>query len=452
VETEISLADSVDLSMSAESRIHLLPQGMKLVTVRMPHMASVAFGIWNRVGSRHEQPEEHGMAHLVEHLLFKGTPSRSAEEISRQIEGLGASIDAFTVEDHTAYHAKGPADQFEKLLEVMADFYLNPLFDANDLESEKQVIGEEIAMVRDQPSQLLEDLSSEAAWGPNHPLGRSITGTNESLARLRRNDVLSFFQRSYHAQTTTFSVAGQLEHDAVAELVSRHFAGLPDRPVPSFLAAEPAVDRHRFQGDEELEQCHFTLSFAGLDRQHPDRFALKLLNVILGENMSSRLFQEVRERKGLCYDIQSDIVTFSDGGLVQIYLALGPNHLAEALASIGEVLEGLRTAPVSTRELAEAKSYVIGQSRIALENTSSQMMWAGECLLFFRDWFDPEHAHQAILNVTAAHILEVARRLFSKDTLSTALVGSQRCHDILLDWVHGAGAPLSGPSQEKTPA
>jgi len=425
---------------------------MKLVTVRMPHMASVAFGIWNRVGSRHEQTNEHGMAHLVEHLLFKGTPSRSAEEISRQIEGLGASIDAFTVEDHTAYHAKGPAEQCEKMLEVMADFYLNPLFDSKDLESEKQVIGEEIAMVRDQPSQLLEDLSSEAAWGAHHPLGRSITGTNESLARFRRRDVLAFFQRSYHAQTTTFSVAGQLEHDVVADLVSRHFANLPDRPVPTFLAAEPAKDRHRFQGDEELEQCHLTLSFEGLDRQHPDRFALKLLNVILGENMSSRLFQEVRERRGLCYDIQSDIVTFSDGGLVQIYLALGPNHLAEALASISEVLEGLRTAAVSPRELAEAKSYVVGQSRITLENTSSQMMWAGECLLFFRDWFDPEHAHQAIANVTSAQILEVARRLLDKHTLSTALVGSQQSRDLLLDWVHGEGAPLTGPNQKNAPA
>ena len=163
--------------MPPTTRIHRLDNGIRLATVSMPHMASVAFGLWTDAGSRHESDREHGMAHFVEHMLFKGTPTRSAEDISRHIESLGASIDGFTVEDHTAYQVKGPAERFEPLFDVLADLYSNPVLEPEEIESEKAVIREEIAMVRDQPSQYLDDLISEAVWGAGHPLGRSITGT-----------------------------------------------------------------------------------------------------------------------------------------------------------------------------------------------------------------------------------------------------------------------------------
>lgn len=421
--------------MSSETRIHTLDNGVRLATTAMPHMASVSLGFWTGAGSRHEEELEHGMAHLVEHMLFKGTPTRSAQEISRQIEGLGASLDGFTVEDHTAYHTKGPSHQFESLCSVLADFYLNPTMDPSEIESEKQVIREEIAMVRDQPSQHLDDLISEAAWGSEHPLGRSITGTEASLEAFQRSDIQSFYQRAYCGKNTVISVAGNLNHDQVADHVSGLLKELPAGEVITSKAAPAHLPRHRFQEEEDHEQAHLALSFPGLDRFHEDRFALKLLDVILGENMSSRLFQELREQRGLCYEVQSDFVAFSDAGLLQIYLALNPDNVSEALTGISMVVDDLRLYGVTARELREAKAYLIGQSQISLENTSAQMMWAGETLMMFDQWIAPEEAHEKLNAVTADEVLAIARKTLDPRRLSSALIGTRQSRDTLENWL-----------------
>tara|TARA_R110002096_G_scaffold292704_5_gene487152 strand:- start:63 stop:1340 length:1278 start_codon:yes stop_codon:yes gene_type:complete len=424
--------------MSAHTKLLQLENGLRLATVAMPHMASVSVGLWANVGSRHETASDHGMAHLVEHMLFKGTPTRSAEEVSRQIEGLGSSIDGFTVEDHTAYHAKAPAEQFERLFAVLSDFYLSPTIDPGELESEKQVIHEEIAMVRDQPSQYLEDLISEATWGPEHPLGRSITGTDASLDSFQRDDVLRFFQAGYCGANTVISVAGNIDHEAVINQISSSFGTLSAGSRVTFEPAIAPLDHHRFREETEQEQSHVALSFPGVDRYDPNRFAHKLLNVILGENMSSRLFQELREQRGLCYEIQSDFVSFADGGLIQIYLALNPKHLQSALDTIDKVTQDLATNGVTDGELESAKAYVVGQSRISLENTVSQMMWAGECFLFFEDWKDPEEAHRKIESTTAAEVHEAARQLFGSRVFSSALIGNQESNTVFENWRRAA--------------
>jgi len=401
-------------------------------------MASVAAGLWTDAGSRHERPDEHGLAHFVEHMLFKGTPSRSSEEISRQIEGIGATIDGFTVEDHTAYHAKGPADQFPRLLEVLADFYRNASLDPAEIESEKQVIHEEIAMVHDQPSQLLEDLVSEAAWGRTHPLGRSITGTEASLEAFRRDEVLGFFQRTCTGANTVVTVAGNIDHDEVADAVAERFSGMPRGERAPFEPAADSTERIRFEEESDQEQAHVAVSFRATDRHDPARFAHKLLNVILGENMSSRLFQSIREQRALCYEVQSDLVSFADAGIIQTYLALGPENLGRALEALSEVLDDIRRRGVSAAELHAAKAYVVGQSRIGLENTASQMMWAGECLLFFDDWRDPEEAHRLIEAVSAEDVLDAARRTFRPEQLSAALIGTEGTRHVLDGWLEAA--------------
>ncbi len=421
--------------MSPTTRLHRLDNGIRLATVSMPHMASVAFGLWTGAGSRHERAREHGMAHFVEHMLFKGTPSRSAEEISRHIESLGASIDGFTVEDHTAYQVKGPADRFEPLFDVLADLYSNPVLEPEEIESEKAVIREEIAMVRDQPSQYLDDLISEAVWGPGHPLGRSITGTEESLEGFRRGDIFDFHQRAYCGANTVISVAGNIEHEAVRDIVSRRVAAIPRGELISSPSGGSSPERHRFVEDDGQEQSHLALSFRNVDRYDGTRYAHKLLNVILGENMSSRLFQTIRERKGLCYEVQSDLVAFSDAGLLQIYLALSPGNLREALGGISDILADLRENGVSDRELEEAKAYVIGQNRISLENTAAQMMWAGETTLFFNDWIDPEEAHRQIAEVTSGEIRAAAELAFDGKTLCSALIGPGTSQELLGDWL-----------------
>ncbi len=421
--------------MSPSTRVHRLDNGIRLATVSMPHMASVAMGIWAGAGSRHETAREHGMAHFVEHMLFKGTEERSAEEISRHIESLGASIDGFTVEDHTAYQVKGPAERFDRLFEVLSDLYRNPVFDPAEIDSEKQVIREEIAMVHDQPSQYLDDLISEAAWGRDHPLGRSITGTEESLERFRRADVAAFHSRVYCGRHTVVSVAGNIDHEAVAEAVAARLGSLPAGETLACEPAGPPQPQHRFHEDGGQEQSHLALSFRNVDRHDPARYAQKLLNVVLGENMSSRLFQVIREQRGLCYEVQSDLVSFADAGALQIYLALGPENLTKALRAISTILEDLRTKGVRPDELEEAKSFVVGQNRISLENTSSQMMWAGESLLYFNDWMDPEEAHRLLQRTTLEEVHAAARNAFDPDTLCSAVIGPAESRSRLAQWL-----------------
>ncbi len=421
--------------MSPSTRVHRFDNGVRLATISMPHMASVAMGIWAGGGSRHETPREHGMAHFVEHLLFKGTAERSAEEISRHIESLGASIDGFTVEDHTAYQVKGPAEKFDRLFEVLTDLYRNPVFDPTEIDSEKQVIREEIAMVRDQPSQYLDDLISEAAWGSDHPLGRSITGTEESLERFRRAEVEDFHSRVYRGRHTVVSIAGKIDHDTVAAAVAERLGDLPRGAALACEPAGPPQARHCFHEDGGQEQTHLALSFRNVHRHDPSRYAHKLLNVVLGENMSSRLFQAVREQLGLCYEVQSDLVSFADAGALQIYLALSPENLAEALRAISSILDDLRTRGVRGSELEEAKSFVIGQNRISLENTSSQMMWAGESLLYFDDWIDPEDAHRQLEKVTLDDVRAAARDAFDPDALCSAVIGPAESRSALAQWL-----------------
>jgi len=420
--------------MTPDIRVIRLPNGIRLATISLPHMASVATGLWAGAGSRHESESEHGMAHFVEHLLFKGTPTRVAEDISRQIEGLGANIDAFTVEDHTCFHTRAPAERFGEMLDVLADFYQNPVFDPQEVEFERRVVREEIAMVRDQPSQWLEDLGSESAWGETHPLGRSITGTEESLASLNRASIFDFFHRCYSGANTVISVAGKIEHDAVLAAVGERWGTLNAGGKAWCEPAPPFHRGHRFEESVETEQAHVALSFRSAHQHDPARFSQKLLSMILGENMSSRLFQLIREQQGLCYEIQSEVVSWQDAGLLQIFTALHPDNLREALGMVSRIIDDLCEYGVSDEELRDAKSFLIGQSRISLENTASQMMWAGESLLAYDQWIDPEEIHDHVMSVTASEVREAARQVLRGDNMSTAIIGSYQANSVLLDW------------------
>ncbi len=411
--------------MPSAAQIHRFPNGIRLATVEMPYMDSVGVGIWTEAGSRHERPVEHGMAHFVEHLLFKGTPHRSAAEISRQVERLGASLDAFTVEDHTCYHARCPAEGFLTLLDVMSDLYQHPVFDPRELESEKRVIREEIAMVRDQPSQLLEDLASEAAWGREHPLGRSITGTARSLQSFSRDRVFDFHKRCYRGRQTVIAVAGKIDHASAVDAVGERFSSMA---AGASLEMEPAPKKGCggvYEEMDDLEQCHLSVAFRAADRNDPDRFSQKILNVILGENMSSRLFQALREEQGLCYEVQSDTVCFADAGLLQIYLALDPDNLGRALHMVSSILDGLCEGAITAEEVSEAVAYAVGQSRLHLESVAAQVMWSGECLLSFDDWISPEEVYDRLSRVTPAAVVDSARRVILRGEMSLALIGPE---------------------------
>ena len=422
--------------MNARTQLATLPNGVRIATVEMPYMESVSIGFWTGVGTRHETAENNGVAHFLEHLLFKGTPTRSAEAISRQVERVGGSIDAFTSEDHTAYQVKGPADKLEPLLEVLADLYQHPRFDPADIDLERNVIREEIAMVRDQPAQWLEDLSSEAAW-PDHPLGRPITGTTASLERLDRGAVAEFHRAAYTSSQTVVSVAGRIAHAEVLERLTPLLSGMASGPALAALPAPPPAPGFAFARSDDLEQAHLSIAFHARGRHDASRYAQKLLNVLLGENSSSRLFQEVRESEGLCYEIQSDIMAFEDTGLINIYVALDPGEIGRALKTVRKIVESFSRVPPSVSDLEEAKSYLIGQSRIALENTATQMMWAGECLLSFNEVIDPESVHRRIAAVSATEICDLAGQLFFPDRLVVTGIGPRKMERVLREWSAG---------------
>lgn len=420
--------------MNNETRITTLDNGVQIATTAMPHMASASVGFWSRVGSRHEPAGLNGIVHFIEHLLFKGTPTRSAEDISRQIERLGASLDGFTVEDHTCFSAKGPAEQLEPMLDVLADFYQNPVFDPAEIESERNVIREEIAMVHDLPAQMLEDLLSESAWGPEHPLGRPITGTEISLMGITRSDILDFFHRSFAGNQSVVAVAGNIDHDQTVDWIGERLSNLSSVKEFEFERAGGPRQGFIFEARPEIEHTYLAIGYRGYDRMHPERYAQKMLNVLLGENMSSRLFQILREQAGLCYEVQSDIMSFQDAGMLHLYLSLDPENIDEALTAITLILKAFREYAPSIEEIEEAKAYMIGQSRIALENTASQMMWGGECLLGFNEWIDPEVVFQRIKAVTPDQVRDCANDLFQSQNLCIAGIGPEAAESVLMNW------------------
>lgn len=403
-------------------RITQLPSGVRIVTAPMPHMESVALGVWIGVGGRYESKRLCGISHFIEHLLFKGTHRRNAKQISQTVEGLGGYLNAFTGEESTCYYAKASHRHLDTLLDVLSDMYLHPKFAAADIEKERQVIKEELLMYRDQPDHYVHELLTEAVW-PNHPLGRSLAGTPESLDGLSRKMMLDFKARSYNAGNTVVAVAGHCEHEDIVERVAKALPMARISRVPHF---EPARDgqraaRLRFLS-KPVEQTHLAVAVRGYSRNDPRRYAMKLSSVILGENMSSRLFQTIRERYGLAYSIQSSTSYFDDTGALVISAGLDPKRLHKALRLLLRELQKLAQRPLSADELRRAKDYAIGQMRLGLESSSNQMMWIGEHLLAYGSVQTPDEVERKIEAVTIEDIQNVAADLFREQRLSAAVI------------------------------
>jgi predicted Zn-dependent peptidase len=407
--------------------LSVLPNGLRVATAEMPHMASVCIGLWAGVGSRHESARLNGAAHFLEHLLFKGTRRRTARRISGEVEALGGYLDAFTSEDHTCYFAKAEAARLPALADVLADLYQHSQMPPIEVERERGVIREEIMMYRDQPAQVAEELLAAAMW-PAHPLGRPLAGTEESLAALRREDLLAFWRTGYHARSSVLAVAGNIRHADVLTQVAPLLAALPtgrQRPFARWRAgatrgstvtprrtkqrAQPPASAPRVVVDRrDSEQVQLALGFVAPGRHDPNRFATRVLSALLGEKMDSRLFQSLRERRGLCYSVQSDLATFAETGLLSISAGLEAKHVPGALRLIRQELDRLCAEPVGVRELREARDYLIGQHRLGLESTTNQMMWLGESVLGHGRVIDPEEITRLLGGVDAAAIQAAA--------------------------------------------
>lgn len=397
--------------------------GVRVVTSAMPHVESVACGIWVGVGSRHEPAALSGISHFTEHLLFKGTTKRSARDISVAIEGRGGYLNAFTSEEQTCYYCRVGYDQMERGLDVLADMYRNSRFAPEEIKKERGVIIEEIMMYRDQPRHQVHEVLSNSLW-PDHPLGRPVIGTPETLARMTQRSFKKFVGESYVPRNTVVAFAGRVDHaacvDAVEHLLSgKGIAGKASVYEP--VNAQRSPRRAVFQ-PKAIEQTHLALGFRLFGFTDERRHPLKLMSAILGENMSSRLFQIVREKHGLAYSVNSGAHLFRESGALIVSAGLDRKRKTKALALIVKEIRRLREKPVTAAELKQAQDYVIGQMRLGLESTSHQMMWVGENLLSRGRFITPEETMAKLQRVTAAEIQKLANQVLRMRQTSLAII------------------------------
>ena len=399
-----------------------LDNGVRVLTAHMPQVFSAACGVWVGVGGRYEGKRQSGTSHFIEHLLFKGTAKRSARAISQAIEGRGGYFNAFTQEESTCYYARIGAPHIWKAVDILTDMYRAPRLAPADVDRERGVIIEEIMMYRDQPSQLVQDHLGELLW-PGHPLGRPLIGTPQNIARMTRDEIIAFKARKYVGANTRVAIAGRVEHAACVDAVGQALQDLPRGPAPRCrkvaddLSPVPCLVQQK-----EIEQTHLAMGFRCFGRHDTRRFTGKLLSVLLGENMSSRLFQVVREKNGLAYSVHSGLHLFDETGALIISAGLERARTGKALQLITGELGRLATRPVGARELKRAKDYAIGQLQIGLESTINQMMWIGENNISFSRLIQPETVIHELQAVTAEDIQRLAASWFRRKQASVALI------------------------------
>ncbi|HEY3853243.1 MAG TPA: pitrilysin family protein [Verrucomicrobiae bacterium] len=399
-----------------------LENGMAVATAEMPHMASVSVGIWVGVGGRYEPANISGVSHFIEHLLFKGTKRRSAREISQAVEGIGGYLNAFTSEEHTCFYAKAGHSHFQRLWEVLADMFLNSTFDPVEIDKERDVIKEELAMYIDQPNQYVQELLNALMW-PDQPLGRSITGTNKTLDAIGRSQLTDYLRANYVAPAVLVAAGGRITHAEVLKAVKKSVGKFASGSRPRFAPAtttqvRPIVHLHT----RKTEQTQAALGIRACSRHDEWRFALRLLNVILGENMSSRLFQTVREEHGLAYSIYSGNSFFDDAGDIVISAGLDLDNLEKTLKIILRELKRLATEPAQSEELRRARDYLCGQMDLSLENSENQMMWAGEQWLGYGRITKPEVFKKRLSKVTPSEVRAAAKNFFRPERYNLALI------------------------------
>jgi len=398
-----------------------LANGVRLVSQYMPHTRSVSMGVWVNVGARDEADPENGLSHFIEHMIFKGTAKRNAFQIAKEFDAIGGHTNAFTTMEHTCYHAKVLDSQVETMVDILSDIFLNSTFDPREVERERPVILQEIGMVEDSPDEYIHYLSGHHFWG-EHPLGRSILGTRETIANFGSEAIRRFFHRLYQPERIVIAAAGHLEHRRLEDLVGPAFEtvgpgnGFPERATPSTGCRVDLYPR-------DLEQVHICLGTAGLSVVDPRRYAFSLLNTILGGNMSSRLFQEVREKRGLAYAVYSFIAAHVDTGMFGVYLAVSPGQALEAVELVVAELSKMTREPVDTTELKGAVEYTRGSLLLASESADTQMVRAAQNEIYFGTDIPLATVIERIESATREDLLQLANDLFRRDRMVLTLLG-----------------------------
>ena len=406
-----------------EIRKEVLPNGLVVVTEAMSHVRSVSVGLWVRTGSRREPEELNGISHFIEHMVFKGTERRTAEEIARTVDSIGGMLDAFTSKELICFNAKVLDRHLPVAFDVLSDLVLRPLFAGEDIAREKSVVLEELKMDQDDPDYLVHEIFTEHFWR-NHPLGRPILGTRATVQAFDRETLWSFFRRWYAPNNLLITAAGNLEHERVLDLVAKEFAErkpAPDGFVDTAPEPQPAlVTRTK----RELEQVHICLGVSSYPMAHKMRYASAALNTILGGGMSSRLFQNIRERQGLAYAVFSELSPYRDTGLLSIYAGTALETAAHVVRSVAQEFRNLKEQLVTEEELRRAKEFLKGSLMLSLESTSARMSNLARQEIYFSRFFSLDEILAAIEGVTTEEIRQVAREFFATEQIGVTVLGN----------------------------
>jgi predicted Zn-dependent peptidase len=407
----------------------VLDNGIRIVTERMASVKSVSIGLWVNIGSRDEEAHEHGISHFLEHMFFKGTSHRSASEIAQEIDSIGGELNAFTSRETTTFYAKVMESHLPKAVELLSDNFHHSRFDRREIDKERQVVVEEIRMVEDDPEDLVYTLHLEELLKGN-PLGRSILGTEETLSTINRKKIVQFLRRTYDPKQIVISVAGRFNFDLLIKLLEKAFGKYEATDTRLTPRVSPKITPQFQAKKRKLEQVHLCISTPGLAMSHPQREALHMLHTVLGGGVSSRLFQEVRERRGLAYSIYTSPSFYQDGGLFTIYSGTGASNAPKVVELVFKEIRKMREKGISSTELKTAKEHIQGSLVLSMESSGSRMGRIAKDELYFGRQFSIEQMIRGVRDVTLQSVQEVARELFDPKLISLTAIGPVDVHSL----------------------
>jgi predicted Zn-dependent peptidase len=404
-------------------RRQVLANGLTIITEQMAHIRSASIGIWLQTGSRDEDPEQNGISHFIEHMVFKGTKHRSAEEIARQVDSIGGNMDAFTAKECICFNVKVLDEHIPTALDILSDLVLNPVFDDADIARERGVIMEEIKMDEDNPDYLVHEIFTQNFW-KDHPLGKPILGTKETVKRFERAPVFDAYQHRFAPGNIIVSAAGNLDHDRFVALVIGKFQDMKPMSNGFHSSAPKVVSRIVLRNKKALEQVQLCMGVPAHPIAHQKRHAGYILNTLLGGGMSSRLFQNIRERQGLAYSIYSDLNPYRDTGCLAVYAGTSLASAAKVVQSVVSEFRNLKTTPVAQEELRRAKDQLKGSLMLSLESSTARMSNLARQEMYFEHFYDLDELIEKIEAVTTEDLTTLANDFFNTESVAVTALGN----------------------------
>jgi predicted Zn-dependent peptidase len=401
----------------------VLPNGLIVLSEEMAHIRSISIGIWMKTGSRDESPEANGISHFLEHMVFKGTKTRSAQDIARQVDSIGGNIDAFTGKEIICFNIKVLDEHLPIAMDILSDLVLNPIFNPKDIIREKGVILEEIKMDEDNPDYLVHEIFTQNFW-KDHPLGKPILGTKETVRSFEQEKLLDFYSQRFVPNNMIISAAGNLNHGRFVELIREYFAGLNAVPNGFHEPAPAVTPRIITRNKKSLEQVQLCLGVPSHPISHEKRFVSYVLNTVLGGGMSSRLFQKIREEQGLAYSIYSDLNPYRDTGCMSVGAGTSLESTRSVVDSILAEFRELKSKPIPAEELRRAKDQLKGSLMLSLESSTSRMSNLARQQMYFERFLSMDETIEQIETVTGESVCDMANYLFQPDKIAVTVLGN----------------------------